>query len=57
MLVVICLGSVVAGTLLFFDLHQFIIAISRAVVNHDGNDGTAPDPMVLCAGALPKRKG
>ena len=24
------------------DLHRFFIAISRAVVNHDGNDGTAP---------------
>ena len=39
------------------DLHRFIVAISRAVVNHDSNDGTAPDPMVLSAGALPKRKG
>ena len=37
------------------DLHLFFIAISRAVVNHDGNDGTAPDPMVS-AGALPKRR-
>ena len=25
-------------------LHRFFIAISRAVVNHDGRDGTAPDP-------------
>ena len=38
------------------DFHLFFIAISRAVVNHDGNDGTAPDPMVLSAGALPKRR-
>ena len=37
------------------DLHRFFIAISRAVVNHDGRDGTAPDPMVWAAGALPKR--
>ena len=37
-------------------LHQFFIAISRAVVNHDGNDGTAPDPLVWSAGALPKRR-
>ena len=29
------------------DLHRFFIAISRAVVNHDGHEGTAPDPMVL----------
>ena len=25
------------------DLHRFFIAISRAVVNHDGREGTAPD--------------
>ena len=28
------------------DLHRFFIAISRAVVNHGGRDGTAPDPRV-----------
>ena len=38
------------------DLHRFFIAISRAVVNHDGMDGTAPDPPVWSAGALPKRR-
>ena len=26
------------------DHHRFCIAISRAVVNHDGGIGTAPDP-------------
>ena len=26
------------------------------MVNHDGNEGTAPDPMVWSAGALPKRR-
>ena len=31
------------------DLHKFFIAISRAVVNHDGWDGTAPDPMIRSA--------
>ena len=36
------------------DLHRFFIATSRAVVNHDGRDGTAPDPLVWSAGALPK---
>ena len=36
--------------------HRFFIAISTAVVNRDGNDGTAPDPLVWCAGALPKRR-
>ena len=30
------------------DLHRFFIAISRAVVNHDGGDGTVPDPLVVC---------
>ena len=39
------------------DLHRFFIAISpRAVVNHDGRDGTALDPLVWSAGALPKRR-
>ena len=38
------------------DLHRFFIAISRAVVNHDGRDGLAPDPMVWSAGALTKRR-
>ena len=35
------------------DLHRFFVAISRAVVNHDGNDA---DPMVWSAGALTKRR-
>ena len=38
------------------DLNRFFIAISRAVVNHDGRDGTVPDPLVWSAGALPKRR-
>ena len=38
------------------DLHRFFVAISRVVVNHDGRDGTAPDPRVWSAGALPKRR-
>ena len=38
------------------DLHRFFIAISRAVVNHDGRDGTAPDPLVWSADAHPKRR-
>ena len=41
---------------IILDLHRFFIAISRAVVNHDGRDGTAPDPLVWSAGALPKRR-
>ena len=38
------------------DLHRLFIPISRALVNHDGRDGTAPDPLVWSAGALPKRR-
>ena len=35
------------------DLHRFFIPISQAVVNHDGRDGTAPNPLVWSAGAPP----
>ena len=38
------------------DLHRFFIAISRTVVNHDGREGTAPDPLVWSAGARPERR-
>ena len=38
------------------DLHRFFISISRAVVNHDGRDGTVPDPLVWSASALTKRR-
>ena len=38
------------------DLHRFFIASARAVVNHDGLGGTAPDPLVWSAGALRKRR-
>ena len=38
------------------DLHRFFIAVSGAVENHDGNGGTAPDPLVWSAGALHKRR-
>ena len=37
-------------------LHRFFIAVSRAVVNHEDGNGTAPDPLVWSAGALPKRR-
>ena len=56
MLVVICLGSVVDGTLLFLAFIGFFIAISRVVVDHAGRDGTAPDSFVWSAGARPKRR-
>ena len=38
-------------------LHQFFIAIPRAAVNHVGNNGIAPHPLVWYAGALLKRRG
>ena len=56
MRVVICLGFVVVWYPVVLDLHRFFIAISRAVVNHDGPDGAAPDPLVWSAGAHPKRR-
>ena len=37
-------------------LHRFFIAISMAVVDHVGGDGTALDPLVWSVGALPKRR-
>ena len=37
------------------DLRRFFIAISLVVVNQDGRDGTAADPLVWSAGAFPKR--
>ena len=42
--------------LVVLDLHRFFIAISGTVVNHDGNDGTAPGSWVWSAGAVPKRR-
>ena len=37
-------------------LHRFLIAISTPVVNHVERAGTALDPLVWSAGALPKRR-
>ena len=37
-------------------LHRFFIAISRAVVNHDGGVGTSINPLVWSAGSAPKRR-
>ena len=36
-------------------LHRFFIAVARVVVNLDDGRGTAPDPLVWCAGSLSKR--
>ena len=36
------------------DLHRFMIAIARVSVNHDGEGGTAPDPLVWDQGSRPK---
>ena len=56
MLVVTCLGFVVAGILFSSTFIGFFIAVSGAVVNHDGGPGTAPDPLVWSAGSIPKRR-
>ena len=39
------------------DLYRLFIAISGAVVNRDGSDGTALDPLVWSAGAWPGGAG
>ena len=36
------------------DLHRFMIAVARVSVNHDGNGGTAHDPLVWDQGSKPK---
>ena len=43
-------GFVTGGILLFVIFIVFLIAIARVVVNHDDGHGTAPDPLVWCAG-------
>ena len=40
----------------YSDSASFFIAISGAVVNHVGGDGTAPDPLVWSAGAIERRR-
>ena len=37
-------------------LHRFFIAISRAVVHHDGGVGASIDPLVWSAGNAPKKR-
>ena len=37
-------------------LHRFFVAFSRTVVSHEDGAGTAPDPLVWSAGALPQRR-
>ena len=39
---------------IFLDLHEFMVAISRIEVNHEGCGGTAPDAMVWDRGGLVK---
>ena len=45
-------GFVAFGTPIIFDLHKFMVAISRIEVNHDGFGGTAPDAMVWDKGGI-----
>ena len=46
--------SVVDGILLFLSFIDFSLPFLRAVVNHGGWNGVAPDPLVWSAGARPK---
>ena len=41
---------------IIFDLHKFMVAISRIEVNHDGFGGTAPDAMVWDKGGVLKAR-
>ena len=41
---------------IIFDLHKFMVAISRIEVNHDGFGGTAPDAMVWDKGGVVKAR-
>ena len=41
---------------IIFDLHRFMIAISRIEVNHDGFGGTTPDAMVWDQGGIVKTR-
>ena len=49
-------GSVLVGARLLSACTGFFIAIVRAVVSHDGVDGTALDPMVWSVGGAPWRR-
>ena len=41
---------------IIFDLHRFMVAVSRLEVNHDGFGGTAPDAMVWDKGGIVKTR-
>ena len=41
---------------IIFDLHKFMVAVSRIEVNHDGFGGTAPDAMVWDTGGIVKTR-
>ena len=41
---------------ILLDLHRFVIAVAGVTVNHDGRDGTAPDPLVWDQGGAKKAR-
>ena len=41
---------------IILDLHEFMVAISRIEVNHDGSGGIAPDAMVWDRGGIVKTR-
>ena len=55
MLGALCLELAVDGILSFLNLYRFFVATSRLWLITMGGDGTAPDPLVWSAGALPKK--
>ena len=41
---------------IMLQLHRFMIAVARVTVNHDGEGGTAPDPLVWDQGGRKKSR-
>ena len=41
---------------IILQLHRFIVAVSRVVVNHDERSGSAPDPLVWDRGGKKKQR-
>ena len=51
-----CSGVCARWRPVFLGLHRFLVAIARAVVNHDGGTGTSMDPMVWSVGSALERR-
>ena len=53
---VLCSMQGIPGIPLFLQLHRFMVAVSRVVVNHDWRGGSAPDPLVWDRGGKKKQR-